>query len=33
MMRGIGIGEIVDSKRDDLPVGSLVSGYTHWQEH
>lgn len=33
VMRGIGIGEIVDSKRDDLPVGSLVSGYTHWQEH
>lgn len=33
VMRGIGIGEVVESNRDDLPVGSLVNGYTQWQEH
>ena len=33
VMRGIGIGEVVESRRDDLPVGALVSGYTDWQEH
>jgi NADPH-dependent curcumin reductase CurA len=33
VMRGIGIGEVVESRRDDMPVGSLVSGYTQWQEH
>src|SRR5689334_19320254 len=33
VMRGIGIGEVVESRRDDMPVGALVSGYTQWQEH
>jgi NADPH2:quinone reductase len=33
VMRGIGIGEVVQSYRDDLPVGALVSGYTDWQEY
>jgi NADPH-dependent curcumin reductase CurA len=33
VMRGIGIGEVVASRREDLPVGALVSGYTDWQEY
>ncbi|HTX08729.1 MAG TPA: NADP-dependent oxidoreductase [Solirubrobacteraceae bacterium] len=33
VMRGIGIGEVVDSRHPDLPVGTLVSGYTDWQEY
>jgi NADPH2:quinone reductase len=33
VMRGIGIGEVVDSRREDIRPGMLVSGYTHWQEH
>jgi NADPH-dependent curcumin reductase CurA len=33
VMRGLGIGEVVESKRDDMPVGSLVSGFLGWQEY
>jgi NADPH2:quinone reductase len=33
VMRGIGIGEVVESRCPDLPVGTLVSGYTDWQEY
>lgn len=33
VMRGIGIGEVVESRRADLPVDTLVSGYTDWQEY
>ena len=33
VMRGIGIAEVVESRRDDMRVGSLVSGYTNWQEY
>ena len=33
VMRGIGIGEVVESNRNDLATGALVSGYTQWQEH
>jgi NADPH2:quinone reductase len=33
VMRGIGIGEVIESRREDLPVGALVSGYTDWQEY
>jgi NADPH2:quinone reductase len=33
VMRGIGIGEVIESRRDDMRVGDLVSGYTQWQEH
>ena len=32
VMRGIGLGEVVESRREDLPVGAIVSGYTGWQE-
>jgi NADPH2:quinone reductase len=32
VMRGIGIGEVVESKRDDMPVGATVSGFVGWQE-
>lgn len=32
VMRGIGVGEVIESRRDDLPVGALVSGFTGWQE-
>jgi NADPH2:quinone reductase len=32
-MRGLGIGEVVESRRDDLPVGTLVVGWTGWQEY
>jgi NADPH2:quinone reductase len=33
VMRGIGIGEVVESRNPDLPVGTVVSGYTDWQEY
>jgi NADPH-dependent curcumin reductase CurA len=33
VMRGLGIGEVVESKRADMPVGSLVSGFLGWQEY
>jgi NADPH2:quinone reductase len=33
VMRGIGIGEVVDSRHDTFRPGMLVSGYTQWQEH
>jgi NADPH-dependent curcumin reductase CurA len=33
VMRGIGIGEVIESRRDDVPAGTLVSGYTQWQEY
>jgi NADPH2:quinone reductase len=33
VMRGIGVGEVIESRRGDLPVGALVSGYTDWQEY
>ncbi|MEA2296467.1 MAG: hypothetical protein QOE86_4106, partial [Solirubrobacteraceae bacterium] len=32
VMRGLGIGQVVESRRDDLPVGAFVSGWTGWQE-
>jgi NADPH-dependent curcumin reductase CurA len=32
VMRGIGVGEVIESRRDDLPVGATVSGFTGWQE-
>ncbi len=31
-LRGLGVGEVVDSRRDDLPVGATVTGWTDWQE-
>ena len=33
VMRGIGIGEVIESRREDLPAGALVTGYTDWQEY
>jgi NADPH2:quinone reductase len=33
VMRGIGIGEVVESRRDDMPVGALASGFLGWQEY
>jgi len=33
VMRGIGIGEVVESRRDDMPVGATVSGFLGWQEY
>ena len=32
VMRGLGIGQVVDSRREDLPKGTLVMGWTGWQE-
>ena len=32
VMRGLGIGEVVESRRDDLAVGDLVTGFLGWQE-
>lgn len=33
VMRGLGVGEVVASRRDDLPVGAIVLGFTGWQEY
>lgn len=32
VMRGIGLGQVVESRREDLPVGAHVLGFTGWQE-
>jgi len=32
VMRGLGIGEVIESRREDLPVGATVSGFVGWQE-
>jgi NADPH-dependent curcumin reductase CurA len=33
VMRGTGVGEVIESRRDDLPAGTLVTGWTGWQEY
>jgi NADPH2:quinone reductase len=33
VMRGLGVGVIVESRRDDLPEGTMVLGWTDWQEY
>ena len=33
IMRGTGIGEVIQSNNPDMPVGSLWSGMTGWTEH
>jgi NADPH-dependent curcumin reductase CurA len=33
VMRGFGIGEVVESLRDDMNVGDLVSGITGWADY
>jgi NADPH-dependent curcumin reductase CurA len=32
VMRGLGIGEVIESEREDMPVGARVSGFVGWQE-
>jgi NADPH2:quinone reductase len=32
VMRGLGVGEVIESRREDLPVGAQVMGWTGWQE-
>jgi NADPH2:quinone reductase len=32
VMRGLGAGEVVESRRDDMPEGAIVSGFVGWQE-
>lgn len=32
VMRGLGLGEVVESKREDMPAGAIVSGFLGWQE-
>jgi len=33
VMRGLGVGQVIASRRDDLPVGAFVLGFTGWQEY
>lgn len=33
VMRGLGIGQVVESRRDDLSAGDLVSGLIGWQDY
>ncbi|WP_354698482.1 Putative NADP-dependent oxidoreductase YfmJ [Paraconexibacter sp. AEG42_29] len=33
VMRGLGVGQVVASEREDFPVGSLVLGWTGFQEY
>lgn len=33
IMRGLGVGEIVASRNDDFPAGTMVMGWTGFQEH
>jgi NADPH2:quinone reductase len=33
VMRGLGVGQVVASRRADLPEGAIVSGWTGWQEY
>ncbi|OZM82788.1 NADP-dependent oxidoreductase [Pseudonocardia sp. MH-G8] len=33
VMRGLGVGQVVESRREDLPVGAFVLGFTGWQEY
>ena len=33
VMRGLGVGEVMESRRDDMRVGDLVLGWTGWQEY
>ncbi|MDN5749288.1 MAG: NADP-dependent oxidoreductase, partial [Pseudonocardia sp.] len=33
VLRGLGIGVVVDSLRADLPLGATVLGWTDWQEY
>src|SRR4051812_15563030 len=33
VMRGVGIGQVVESQREDMRPGDLVSGLTGWQDY
>mgnify|MGYP002636249566 CR=1 FL=1 len=33
VMRGLGLGEVVESKNENFPVGALVNGLTGWQDY
>lgn len=33
VMRGVGVGQVVASQRDDLRVGQLAHGLTNWQDY
>ena len=33
VMRGLGLGEVVESRNDNYPVGALVNGLTGWQDY
>lgn len=33
VMRGFGIGQVLESKREDMRAGDLVSGLTGWQDY
>jgi NADPH-dependent curcumin reductase CurA len=33
VMRSVGVGQVVESRRDDLPEGTLVLGWPGWQEY
>jgi NADPH-dependent curcumin reductase CurA len=33
VMRGVGIGQVVESRREDMRPGDLVSGLTGWQDY
>lgn len=32
VMRGLGVGEVIASRREDMPVGATVNGFLGWQE-
>ncbi|KAF9912999.1 hypothetical protein EC991_005867 [Linnemannia zychae] len=32
-MSGLGVSEVIESKNDAYPVGSIVTGFTGWQEY
>jgi NADPH-dependent curcumin reductase CurA len=32
VMRGVGIGEVIQSRREDMKIGDIVAGFTGWQE-
>src|SRR4051812_8978748 len=33
VMRGVGVGQVIASRRDDLAEGALVLGWPGWQEY
>lgn len=33
VMRGVGLGEVVSSRADEYPEGSLLTGFTGWQDY